>query len=82
LLRREQAPGGRKPVVAAALPLEPPGIGRDGKAHAAFHRLDAEMVEHRREIGIVQFVIDDEAGVDRDLFTVIVDDDGVATVTG
>ena len=42
---REQALCGLDPVVAAALPFEAAGIGRHRKAHAAFHRLDLEMIE-------------------------------------
>ena len=73
---------GFAPVVAAAFPLEAAGVGRDGKAHAAFHRLDAEMGEQRRQVGIVQFVVDDEADIDRDRRPVIVDGDGMAVPAG
>src|SRR5258708_31592715 len=40
------------------------------------------MSEQRRQIGIIQFVVDDEADIDRNLCTVIVDGDGVAVSAG
>jgi len=55
---------------------------RHRKAHAAFDRVDAEMGEQRLQVGIVQFIVDDEADVDRKLSAVIVDADGVAVAAG
>jgi hypothetical protein len=40
------------------------------------------MGEHRREVGIVELVVDDEAGIDRDRRAVIVDGDGMAVASG
>src|SRR5205085_7500292 len=40
--------------------------------------LDAEMVEQGGQSGVVQFVVDDEAGIYRDRRAVIVDRDRVA----
>ena len=79
---RKQAPRGFAPVDAAALPLEAAGVGGDRKAHAAFHGLDAEMGEQRRQVGIVQFVIDDEADIDRKRRPIVIDGDGVAVAAG
>jgi hypothetical protein len=78
----EQAPGGFEPVVAAALPLETAGVRRHRKSHAGIDRLDAEMGEQRREIRIIQFVVDDEADIDRKPRSVIVDGDGMAVAAG
>ena len=75
---RKQSPGGLTPAIAAAFPLEAAGIRRDRKAHAAFHGLDAQMGEQLGQIGIVQFVVDDEADIDRQRCPVVVDGDGVA----
>ena len=79
---REQSARGLEPVVAAAFPLEAAGVRRHRKAHAAFDRVDAEMGEQRLQVGIVQFIVDDEADVDRKLSAVIVDADGVAVAAG
>ena len=62
---REQALRGVALVAAAAFPLEAAGVGRDRKAHAAFHGLDFKMGEQRGQVGIIQFVVDDEADIDR-----------------
>ena len=79
---REQSPRGLAPIVAAALPLEPPGVRRDRKAHAALHGRDPEMREQRLEVRIVQFVVDDESDIDRDRGAVVIDGDGVAVPAG
>ena len=79
---REQSLGGLEPVVAAAFPLEAAAVGRDRKAHAAFDRLDLHMVEQRGELGVVQFIVDDEADIDGDRLAVIVDRDGMAVSAG
>jgi hypothetical protein len=76
------AASGFEPIVAAALPFETAGVRRHRKTHAGIHRLDAEMGEQRREIRIVQFVIDDEADIDRKPRSIIVDGDGVAVSAG
>ena len=78
----EQALRGIAPGVAAAFPFETAGIGRDREAHAAFHGFDAEMGKQRRQVGIIQLVVDDEADVDRERLAVIVDGDGVAVAAG
>src|SRR5262249_6312486 len=70
--------GGVEPVIAAALPFEIAGISGHREAHAAFDRLDAEMIEQRGQLWIVHVVIDDEADVDRNPAAIIVDRDGVA----
>ena len=75
---REQALRGFAPVVAAALPLEPAGVGADRKAHAALHGLDPQMSEQRRQVGVIEFVVDDKADIDRDRCPVIVDGNSVA----
>ena len=82
MLACEQSARGLEPVVAAAFPLEAAGVRRHRKAHAAFDRVDAEMGEQRLQVGIVQFIVDDEADVDRKLSAVIVDADGVAVAAG
>src|SRR5258708_24503700 len=40
------------------------------------------MSEQRRQMGRIQFVVDDEADIDRNLCTIIVDGDGVAVSAG
>ena len=70
------------PVIAAALPLEAAGVRRHRKAHAAFDGLDAEMGEQRRQIGVIELVVDDEADIDRERRAVIIDVDGVAVPAG
>src|SRR6185503_5279803 len=79
---REQSARGLEPVVAAAFPLEAAGIRRYRKAHAAFDGLDTEMGEQRRQVRIVQLVIDDEADVDRKPGAVIVDAHRIAVAAG
>jgi hypothetical protein len=71
---REQAFGGLEPIAAAA-PLETTGTRRDGKAHAAFDRLDAEMVEQRPQVRIRYRRRTD---IDRDWGALIVDGNGMA----
>src|SRR6202034_3617223 len=66
------------PTVATAFPLEAAAIARHGKVQPAFYRLDAEVVEHRSEIWVVEFIVDGEADIDRDRRPVIVDADGMA----
>ncbi len=79
---REQALGGLAPVDAAAFPFEAAGIRGHGKTHAAFHGLDAEMGEQSGEVGVIQLVIDDEADIDRNRLSQIIDGDGMAMAAG
>ena len=65
-----------------AAPFEPAAVERQRKAHVAALRGDAELGKHCREIGIVELVVDDEAGVDRDMPAVIVDVDGRGMAAG
>ncbi len=61
----EQASHGFEPVAAATLPLKAAGVRGHRKAHATVHGLDAQMGEQCRQVRIVQFVVNDEADVDR-----------------
>ena len=74
---RGVAPGATLPFHSATA-----GVGRDREAHAAFDRFDAEMREQRRQVGIVQLVVNDEANVDCERLAVIIDGHGVAVAAG
>src|SRR5246500_5817392 len=63
----EQPFGGVKPIIAAAFPFKAALIGGDGEAHAAFDSLDAELGEQRRQLRVVELVVNDEADIDVDV---------------
>jgi len=49
------------------------GIRRHSKAHAALHGSDIKMGEQRGQVGIVEFVLDDEADIDGKPGPIVVD---------
>src|ERR1700687_5768556 len=71
LLREQRANG-------VALPLERAVARGKAQAHGARLRFDAEVAKEGREIWVVEFVVNDEAGVDGDGRALIIDLDGVA----
>ena len=70
-LLREQS--GQHRAAVAPAPLEATLVGGDRKAHVGLLRLHPGPVEKRRQIGIVQGVVDDEAGIDGDGLAEILD---------
>jgi len=54
----------------------------DGEGHIGPRRFDAEMIEQRRQVGIVLFVIDDEAGIDGNAALFGAGKDGVGVAAG
>src|SRR5579872_4195686 len=69
------------PILAAALPFKATGIGGDGEAHAALLGRNAQMRKQRGQIGVIQFVVDNEADIDRDRRALIVNLDGMAVTS-
>ena len=57
-------------------PFKAPPIGGDRKAHFGGLGGDAQPLQHRGKIRIIQSVIDDEPGIDRDLGAGMFDIDG------
>ena len=66
----------------AAAPFEPAVVGRNRKAHVGGLGRNIEPGEHGGEIRVVQFIVDDEAGVHRKRRSIVIDVDGGSMAAG